>query len=444
MRIYLALFFSLSLIQAAAQVGGVVQAPAQSDELSLERELYNLPDLSFKKISAPADKYLKYELIIRQPLDHQHPEKGYFYQHATLLHKGLGHPTVMETQGYWLPNGRNEVEKMLDANDLNIEYRFYGKSKPDSMQWEYLTIEQATADLHAINQLFRNIYKGKWISTGISKGGETTVYYKYFYPNDVDLSVPYVAPLDNSLEDLRIYHFFDTIGTAVCREKIRQVQMFLLQHEKEAVEKLEWYAKGAHLHFSYTGSIGKSFEYAVLEYPFAFWQYNGQCDSLPTGQSLDDYVGSLLKVSDIEGFADEGIKPFEAHYYQAATQSGYYAYNIAPFKKYLHYFTENPSAAFPPKSVVLPPFDPTLNAKVAKWLATDGNNMVYIYGGIDTWTSAGIVVSDKVNSKRFVVPGATHATARVINMSPAMQQEFAQKVKEIAGLEVTAGSALFQ
>ncbi|HEV3324172.1 MAG TPA: hypothetical protein VG052_01160, partial [Puia sp.] len=147
MRIYLVLFFSLSLIQAAAQ----------SDELSLERAMFNLPDLSFTKISTPADKYLKYELIIRQPLDHGHPEKGYFYQHATLLHKGLSHPTVMETQGYWLSNGRNEVEKMLDANDLNIEYRFYGKSKPDSMQWEYLTIEQATADLHAINQLFRNI-----------------------------------------------------------------------------------------------------------------------------------------------------------------------------------------------------------------------------------------------------------------------------------------------
>ncbi len=28
------------------------------------------------------------------------------------------------------------------------------------MRWEYLTIEQATADLHAINQLFRNIYNG--------------------------------------------------------------------------------------------------------------------------------------------------------------------------------------------------------------------------------------------------------------------------------------------
>ena len=429
MRFWLLLFLSFSLTHLMAQ----------TDADRLEREMYDLPGLAFKKISGPADNYLKYELTIRQPLDHQHPEKGFFYQYATLLHKGFNNPTVIETQGYWLDTSRNEVEEMLNGNDINVEYRFYGRSLPDSIQWDYLTIEQATADLHAINGLFRNIYKGKWISTGISKGGETTLYYKYFYPHDVDLSIPYVAPLDNSLEDQRLYHFFDTIGTAACRQKIFQLQVFLLQHEKEAVEKLRWYAIGQNIHFSYTGSIGKSFEYAVLEFPFAFWQYHGECDSIPPGQSLDAGLEYLLKISDIAAFSDEGIKLFEAHYYQAATQSGYYGYKIAPFQKYLHYFTSNPSAAFPPGSAPKKPFDPTLNAKVAAWLAEDGNNIVYLYGGIDAWTAAGIIVSDKVNSKRFVVPNATHSTARVKNMSPDMQHEFAKKVKDLSGLDVDPG-----
>ena len=195
MRISLSLLLSLFLIHAIAQ----------GDEAALERDLYNLPNVSFKKVSTPADRYLKYELVIRQPLDHWHPEKGYFYQHATLLHKGFSRPTVIETQGYWLADRRNEVEKMLDANDLNVEYRFYGKSIPDSIPWDYLTIGQATADLHAINQLFRNIYTGKWVSTGISKGGETTVYYKYFYPQDVDLSLPYVEGRRVTLQLYRRY-----------------------------------------------------------------------------------------------------------------------------------------------------------------------------------------------------------------------------------------------
>jgi hypothetical protein len=426
MRVWIFIFFFFSLLQAIAQ----------SDELQLEKELHNLPGLTFKKVSESGAKNPKYELLIKQPLDHQHPEKGFFYQRAILLHKGFSHPTVIQTEGYWLGRPSNELEKLFDANDLDVEYRFYGKSLPDSLHWEYLTIEQATADLHAVNELFRNIYKGKWISTGISKGGETTLYYKYFFPNDVDLSVPYVAPLDNSLEDKRIYHFFDTIGTPECRNRIYQAQVFLLQNEKEALEKLQAYSIGANLHYTYTGSIGKSFEYAVLEYPFSFWQYFGVCDSIPTDNNLDHYIASLLKISDIASFSDEGIKQFEAHYYQAATQSGYYGYNIAPFKKYLHFFTENPSAAFPPKSASIKAFDGSLNEKVAKWLWDSGNNILYIYGGIDTWTSAGVIVSDKVNSKRFVIPFATHATARIRNMSPEMKEEFVQKVKEMTGVEV--------
>src|ERR1700742_1589762 len=142
------------------------------------------------------------------------------------------------------------------------------------------------SDLHAINQLFKNIYKGKWISTGISKGGETTLYYRYFYPKDVDLSLPYVAPLDNSFIDQRLYHFFDTIGTVECRQKLFQFQVFLLQHEREVIAKLQWYAFGSHSHFTYTGSVGKAFEYAVLEYPFAFWQYHGDCDNIPLNKGL--------------------------------------------------------------------------------------------------------------------------------------------------------------
>ena len=412
-------------------------ANAQSAQDSLEQALYNLPDVSFTKLSKPGDKYLQYALTIKQPLDHQHPERGFFYQRIKLTHKGFDKPTVMETEGYWLWNGGtgNELEQILDANNLDVEYRFYGKSLPDSMNWQYLTLEQATADYHKINELFKTIYKNKWISTGISKGGETTIYYKYFYPDDVDLSVPYVAPLDNSLEDKRIYHFFDTIGTEACRKKIYDFQVFLLQHEPEITDKLKWYSQGAGLHYTYTGSVEKSFEYCVLEFSFSFWQYNGKCDSIPTNKDVETYLKFLLANDDIWSFADEGIKAYEAHYYQAQTQSGYYSYNIEPFKKYLHYFTSNPSSIFPPKSAVITKYDSMLNVNVQNWLADKGNNILYIYGGFDTWTSAGVIPTDKVNSKRYVVPNTSHATARIKNMPADMQTDFVQKIKEITGLD---------
>ncbi len=413
---------------------------SQNDEVILEHALFNLRNVSFKKISGIGAQYLKYELLIKQPLDHSHPEIGFFNQRVLLTHKNFDGPTVMETQGYSLYTERNEIEKVFLANNINIEHRFYGKSLPDSIQWNYLTVEQATADLHTINQLFREIYKGKWISTGVSKGGSTAIYYKFFFPADVDLAIPYVAPLDNSLEDKRIYAFLDTNGTKDCRDKIRQFQLFLLQHETEALEKLKWYSKGANLNYHYTGSIGKSFEYAVLEYSFSFWQYNSDCGSIPTNNRLDDYLDALIQLVNIWAFSDEGIKMFEAHFYQAATQCGYYGYNISPFKQYLYFFTENPSAIFPPTTATLKPFDSTLNQRVEKWLEENGNNLIYIYGGDDTWTAAGVKPSNKVNSRRFVLPNTNHATATIKNMDVVTQQLFLQAVQKMIGINAVIDS----
>ena len=178
-----------------------IQANAQTEEATLEKALFNLPDVSFQKLSKPGDKYLKYGLSILQPLDHLHPEKGSFYQSVVLTHKGFQKTTVMETEGYEGRTGGNEIEKILDANNINVEHRYFGTSRPDSLQWDLLTFEQVTADLHRVNQLFRHIYKNKWISTGISRGGLTAIYYKRFYPNDIYLTIPYVAPLPNELED---------------------------------------------------------------------------------------------------------------------------------------------------------------------------------------------------------------------------------------------------
>jgi len=412
----------------------ILSAFAQPDKQQLERALYDLPNVSFTNATKPGDPFLTYDLMVKQPLDHQHPERGSFYQWVQLKHKGFNLPVVMETHGYGMGRGGNEIEQILNANNIGVEYRFFGKSVPDSLQWEYLTVEQATADLHAVNELFRQLYKGKWFSTGISKGGQTTLYYKYFYPNDVDVAIPYVAPVDNALEDTRIYTFLDTIGTPECRQKIHDFQEFLLKNEDKAIEKLNWYAKGAKLKFDYTGNIGKSYELAVLEYSFSFWQWGYPCDSIPTNQKLDDYLNELLKKSNISFFSDRDIEQFAPHYYQAL-QTGYYSYNIAPFKKYIKQFTSNPSAIFPPKSAKPSSFASDLYLNYKKWLDEQANNILYIYGGIDTWSAPRVQVTNQVNSKLFLIPGAHHGTARIKNMPDKMKLEFAGKVKEWTGID---------
>lgn len=343
----------------------------------------------------------------------------------------------METEGYEGRYGGNELEKILDANNINVEHRYFGASKPDSLQWQYATFEQVTADLHYINQLLRTIYKNKWISTGISRGGLTAIYYKRFYPDDIDLTIPYVAPLPNHIEDKRIYHFLDTIGTKECRDKMFAVQKFLLENADEAINKFKWYAKGKKWTFNFFGSLEKAFEMGVLEYPFAFWQIGDvSCDKIPTSGSVDDYMEHIMKVGSLDFLSDQIINPWAPNGYMAY-QTGFYGYDFSRYKKLLRFVKgDNPTAAFVPKYIQEKPFDSNFYKQVNEWLSEKGNDILYIYGSRDTWSACRVMVSDKVNSKSYVLPNANHFQARIKNMPAEMQNDFATSIKKLTNLNV--------
>ena len=205
-----------------------------------------------------------YLLLVKQPIDHNDPAKGYFFQQVMVRSRGFDRPTVMETEGYELSQAESEIERVLNANQIDIEQRYFGKSKPDSLQWQYLTYEQCAADLHHINQIFKTIYKGKWVSTGSSRGGQNAIFYRYYYPDDVDATIALVAPMMKSLYDDREFKFLDTIGTKECRDKILHVQTFLLKNKGKALEMLSEEAKRKHYTFNYLGSIDKAFEYCIM------------------------------------------------------------------------------------------------------------------------------------------------------------------------------------
>jgi hypothetical protein len=414
-----------------------VSVSGQSDEAALERALFDLPGVQFKKISRPEDKYIKYLLQIKQPVDHYDPAKGYFYQGAILTHKGFDKPVVMETEGYGMRNTGNEIEKILDANNINVEFRYFNASRPSPIQWQFCTFDEALADLHSINILLRNIYKGKYVSTGISRGGETSIFYKCYYPADVDVAVPYVAPVPNSSEDKRIYKFLDTIGSQECRKKIFDFQEFLIKNYDKALDKFKWYLKGDRFTTDYFKSPENAFEILVLEYSFSFWQWGNNCNDIPVNENVDDYLIHLLKVAGAEYVSDQGVAKFVVHNYMAATEMGYYGYDISKFKKYLRYNkTVNPTAAFVPDSLGKIVFNGAFIKNIQTTLKEKGNNILYVYGGLDTWSACRVEPSAKVNSKSFIVPGTGHGTARIKNMSTGMQKEFAEKLAELSGLKV--------
>ncbi|EHO09128.1 putative secreted tripeptidyl aminopeptidase [Myroides odoratimimus] len=412
-----------------------VLAVAHPDQKKVEQALYNLKNVTFKQLESKDDSYLLYELRVRQLVDHTDPSKGYFYQKVHFYHKDFDHPMIMETNGYDLYVRASEMVNYLQSNYLNIEHRFFGESIPEGKPWQYLTMEQVTADLHEINQLFKEIYtNNKWISTGISKGGQTSIYYKYFYPNDVDVAIPYVAPFNQALEEPRIYPFLANVGDKSCRDKIYNIQVKLFENKTQILEKLKWYAKGARLSFNYLGSLEKAFEYAVLEYSFGFWQSGHSCTTFPNTKNIDELTEHFLSVSNIDFFSDQTIKRYESHYYQSGTQLGYYGYDITPFKKYVS-FTSNPLATFMPEGTTYNNFNDALIQKVKTWLENDANNIIYVYGETDTWSASMVVPSAKVNSKAYVLPKKDHGQARVKNMTPEMRTQFFSTLEKMTGLK---------
>ncbi len=398
--------------------------------------LFELPDVIFEEVEQK-DKSLRFfNIQIKQPIDHKNPSKGHFYQHLFLKHRGFDRPVLMNTNGYSLGSGPTELEDLTRSNYISIEHRFFGSSKPDSLQWEYLNLEQATADLHKINMLFKTIYKkNKWISSGISKGGQTTIYYKYFYPNDVDICIPYVAPLNNAYEDTRIYDFLDNVGDSACRQKILAYQKKMLKDKKELLPLLYWFAKGNGFTFNYLGGIEAAYEYAILEYPFSFWQWGGKCSDIPkASDDSETHINHFIKIIGLSFYSDKSMDTYAAHYYQATTQMGYYAYETEDFKGLLTALPmqPHPHASFVPKGIKAS-YNPEFNKKVHKWLETNGNNFLYIYGELDTWTATGVEPSKKTNAKRYVLLGKHHGNARIVEMNNAMKKDFINTLSLLLG-----------
>lgn len=404
--------------------------PSFAQVSAIEKKLYEMPDVVFKKIDTPEGFESAYELMVKQPLDHTNVSLGSFYQRVFYSYRNVDAPAIIITEGYERPTNRiYELTNLVKGNQIQVEHRYFGKSVPDSMEYKYLTLENVAADLHKINQLFRSIHDNDFISTGISKGGQTTIFYRYFYPNDVDVSVPYVAPLNTSLEDKRIYEFLQNIGTEECRMKIKNLQKRLLKDRGTYLEKLKWYVKGTGNHFTYL-NLEQAYEYAVLEYSFSFWQWGSNCDDIPNADAIEDKVFEhFIKVSDPSFFADESMKQYASHYYQAGTQMGYYGYDISEFKGLIKALPsdKNPTAVFMPNKAALN-FNDTLTKKVSDWVTNKGDEFIYIYGANDTWSATGVKPNAQRNSLWYYIDGKDHGQARIKNLPEESKEELLNKI----------------
>lgn len=387
-----------------------------SDKLTSLAEVH---PFTFEPLATDTFFEEKYVLYLRQDLDHNNPASGAFTQRIFLSHRDFGAPVVFITEGYAAgygahPRHLNEVASLLGANQVCVEHRYFGESVPDTTDWQYLTIYQAATDHHEVVMLLRALYSGKWVNTGISKGGQTTMYHRYFYPDDVEASVGYVCPLNFSREDRRVYTFLAEVGDPETREKVVRYQQEMLKNKTLYLPEFEELAAKKKL--NYRMGLEKAYELTVLEYSFAFWQWGTTPVAdipIPAVES-GEMVKHLNQVAGINWISDEGISDMQAFFYQALTELGFYGYDIGDFKEWVS-FDENPVFDFTAPPGTHPVWNPEPMIAIDMFIRHKARNMIFIYGETDPWSSTAVELTGNSNLLKVVKAGGSHLT-RISNL----------------------------
>jgi len=373
----------------------------------------------------------KYLVIFEQPIEPTVPEAGTFRQRVYVSHKDFKAPVVFITEGYNADYASeegyvNELSDILQANQICVEHRYFAESAPaEPIDWTYLTTKAAADDQHAVRIAFADLYKNDWVSTGISKGGQTCLLYQMYYPKDVTATVAYVAPVAKALEDGRHEPFINNNATGKDRKKIVNFQKEVLKRKATIFPIFESYCKSAKLTFRIP--LEEVYEYCVLEYSFAFWQWVGNTSRIPSKKETDSKLFQhLLAVSGPEYFSIEGSASTLPFFYQAAKELGYYGYETETLKKYLT--IDSAEGYF--KKIFLPAdmkvdFYSQTSMDLETFLQTKAKNTFIIYGEYDPWTAAAPEIKGNPGVTVIINPKGTHATR--IKSLPQAQHEMVIK-----------------
>ena len=364
--------------------------------------------------SQASDTNRYYSLEFTQPVDHSNPTGQTFQQYATLIERDPMAPMIAHTTGYWDYQGfqPTELSDLLGANQISIEYRFFGTSRPDPADWTKLTIEQAATDEHAIITLLKPLFKGAWIDTGESKGGMTASYHRRFFPDDVVGTVPYVAPMSFGAPDNRYISFLDDTGTPTCHQAVRDIAVEMLANRR-AMLLSRATAEATTNGYQYTRiAIGPAVESAVEGLEWTFWQYYGvgECADVPPVNATDDTVWAFLQnIDPVSGSDDDQVAPFEAYDYQASFQLGYPADDVPYLTQYLQYTDADYDGSMP-IGVAVPTYDLSAMTDVSNWVATEGAHLLFVYGQFDPWTGGKYSLGGATDANEFFVASGTHGS----------------------------------
>lgn len=411
--------------------------------------------------------YIKY----KQPIDHDNPALGTYEQQVVLTYVGSNAPTILHTQGYALAGEHGKNHNRLDSiaapafmymlatgqnadgsfkfstNCVQVEYRYHGFSLPegDENSFKYLNAKQQSADLHNIvTDLKKALLKGKWLSTGVSKNGMTTYDYAYYYPGDVDVYVPFVAPLLFQNEDMRIGDYM--INSAV-KDYLPQIKAAFqkLVSDQKVLDATAQYAlkyfkedrdydvpADSVLHYT----VGFAYDHLFSKQSYgdieAWSKFIPKEGDDPATYALFFYLDENDKrvyksVSGTRGPLRQRNDPFGM---QIPVDQGNIGYNYswvkegtlltASDKKYFDDIEKKSTASDKVE----------LSYKVKDFLTTTKCKMFFVYGENDPWTGAAIDDPTNENVKKMVIKGGTHNDA-IYNYTADESKQLMDFVKSI-------------
>jgi hypothetical protein len=376
------------------------------------------------------------EIVIQfsQPMDHFNPQSPMFKQKLHLLHRDEGVPMVLFATGYGLRarTGQAEITKTFGLNQLAVEHRYFQGSTPEQPDWTKLNVEQSANDFHRVTEAFKKIYDGKWLNTGHSKGGMTSVFHRRFFPEDLDGTVAYVAPLSLDIKDARYVDFLNEVGGptyAQCRAALKQYQKTLLERRDRLAPTILG-------NFTTLGGKDEVLEAAALDVPFVFWQYGdpSSCATVPTANASDAQVmGFLEQVAPPSGYDDTPLSYYWAYFYQSANQLGYPGFETAGLETLLKYPEIQELDLYIPAQAGTVTYDPSAMADVGAWVKNDSSKMMFVYGEYDPWSAGKFQIPSDSTNISFTAPEGNHG-ADIYHLKVQDQTVALAKIRSWLGL----------
>jgi hypothetical protein len=423
---------------------GTSSPPAGPD---IRDRLAAIPGLTVTEQATTLAGYRFFVMTFAQPADHRVPTAGQFLERLTLLHRDETAPMILFGSGYFvsLRGARTELSKMVAGNQLSLEHRFFGPSRPDPADWTTLTIEQAAHDYHRIVEAFRPIYRGRWLTTGGSKGGMAAVFHRRFHPDDVEGTVAYSAPLTYAADAVvsptnRYIVFVDNVGPdPACRQALRDFQRRVLASRAGMLPLLDELAAAKTTTFDQILGKSRAVEFAVDEMPFLFWQYGSaaDCAGIPgTTATSKDLFQFLDDVADLYTYSDVDLMNFLPYYHQCATELGYPADREDYLADLLAYPGQDQPPAYLPAGIPTPPYDPSGSVDTQAWVESHGERLLFVYGEYDPWRAGAFELGAARDSFKLVVPAGNH-TSRLADLKPADQTIAVDAVSRWSGAPAT-------